>query len=96
MTAGPGPTHHAHVPETDTASLIEALRSRAEEIRRAEMVRADGHWESLSDDDRRRIDALTRSIVSALLDEPTARLRAGAARGGGSLQSARYLFGMEA
>lgn len=85
-----------HLAGDDAAMLIVALRARAEEIRRAELVRAEGHWESLSYGDRRRIDALTRSIVRALLEEPTTRLRAGTALGGGSLESARYLFGMEA
>jgi len=78
------------------AIAIAALHSRAEDIRRAELSRAEGRWEALSPDDRRRLETLTQSIVDALLDEPTARLQAETARGAAHLESARYLFGLEA
>jgi glutamyl-tRNA reductase len=95
MTAGPGDgAARAHDPAV--ASLIDAMQSWAEDIRRQELSRVEGRWEGLSDGDRRRVDALTRTIVGGLLGEPAARLRAGAAGGSPTLQSARYLFGLEA
>ena len=94
-TAGLGGPPHALLRDT-AASLIAALRSRAEDIRRAELSRAEGRWEALSPDDRRRLETLTQSIVGALLDELTARLRARTARDAAYLESARYLFGLEA
>jgi len=96
MTVGlPGP-HRAHLRDTAAASLIAALHSRAEDIRRAELSRAEGCWETLSPDDRRRLETLTQNIVGALLDEPTARLQAEATQDAAYLESARYLFGLEA
>lgn len=91
MTAGPG-DHPAIRVADPAAGLVEALHRWAEEIRREELSRAEGRWEALSEDDRRRLDALTRSIVGAVLGEPTARLRAGT----DALGSARYLFGLDA
>lgn len=82
--------------DTAVAGVIDALHSWAEEIRRAELSRARGLWEALSSDDRLRLDALTHSIVDRFLDEPTARLHAGAAQGAEHLESARYLFGLDA
>jgi glutamyl-tRNA reductase len=94
MTAGPGDgAGPAHDPAV--ASVIDALHTWAEGIRRQELSRAEGRWEALSDGDRRRIDALTRTIVGGLLGEPAARLRAGTAGAEESVQSARYLFGLE-
>jgi glutamyl-tRNA reductase len=95
-TAGLGGPDSAHLRDTDAASLIAALHSRAEDIRRAELARAEGRWDALCPDDRRRVETLTQSIVGALLDEATARLQAETARDAGYLESARYLFGLEA
>jgi glutamyl-tRNA reductase len=63
------------------APAITALRARAEEIRRSELARVTDGWEGLSEADRRRLDALTRRMVSKLLHEPTVRLRAAAEAG---------------
>jgi glutamyl-tRNA reductase len=80
----------------DTArDLIAALRDRAEAIRREELHRLEGRWEGLCADDRRRLEALTRSIVEALLREPEARLRAEARDGGPDIESAAFLFALE-
>lgn len=86
----------AHLRDTDAASLVAALRSRAEDIRRAELARAEGCWEVLCSDDRRRLETLTLSLVGALLDEPTALLQATTDEHATYLESARYLFGLEA
>lgn len=94
-TAGSGGAHTTPGRDTGAATLLAALRSRAEDIRRAELARADGHWEDLSHDDRRRLEALTRAIVGALLREPAARLGTGAPAGFAHIESARFLFGLE-
>ena len=77
------------------AFVIAALHRRAEAIRREELSRLEGRWDTLCSDDRRRLEALTRRIVDAILHEPTARLQAGTARDGADLESARYLFGLK-
>lgn len=79
----------------DARSLIAALRDRAEAIRREELSRLDGRWDGLGPDDRRRLDRLTRSIVEALLHEPTERLRDGAPHGDADVESARFLFALD-
>ncbi len=95
MTAGSvEPATRPH--DAAVASLIDTLHARAETIRREELSRAEGRWESLCDRDRARIEALTLRIVGALLGEPTARLRAGTAADPDALRSARYIFGLDA
>ncbi len=76
-------------------TLIVALRERAEAIRREELSRLEGRWDGLCPADRRRLELLTRSIVEALLREPTDRLRAQAPGGDADLESARFLFALE-
>lgn len=95
MIVGLGEHPPTRLRDTSVATLIDALHSRAEEIRREELSRAEGRWEALSAEDRLRLEALTQSIVGALLDEPTSRLQAGALEDAASLRSARYLFGLE-
>lgn len=79
---------------------ITSLRRRAEAIRRAELDRLDSQWDTLSDADRERLEALTKSIVNKLLHEPTVRAKAAAEGGDGDalrhLESLRHLFGLEA
>jgi len=57
----------------------------------------NGWFTSLSDDDRRRVEQLTNSIVNKLLHEPTVRLRdaAGAGEGVEHVETIRHLFGLE-
>jgi glutamyl-tRNA reductase len=76
------------------APTIRSLRERAEEIRRREVARVSRQWESLSDADRERVEALTKAIVGKLLHEPTVRVRAAAQNGDGlaHLEVLRDLF----
>ena len=90
-----GFTPHVARQRDDARDLIAALRDRAETIRREELRRLEGHWDALGPDDRRRLEALTRSIVEALLREPEARLRAEARDGGPDIESAAFLFALE-
>jgi glutamyl-tRNA reductase len=76
-----------------TAPDVRALWARAEAIRRRELDRLSG---GLSTEARRQLDAVTRSLVTKLLHEPTQRLRALDDRDEGlrHLESLRYLFGL--
>ncbi|MGD9696456.1 MAG: glutamyl-tRNA reductase [Thermoleophilia bacterium] len=77
---------------------ITRLHARAEEIRLAELARIEAGWEDLSDEDRERLEILTRGIVQKLLHEPTVRVREAAEEGDAlrHLDSLRHLFGLEA
>jgi glutamyl-tRNA reductase len=56
--------------------LVGTLRRRAEGIRQREVERALRRLPSLSDEERKRIEAMSRAIVNQLLHEPTTRLKA--------------------
>ncbi|MEW6581530.1 MAG: glutamyl-tRNA reductase [Actinomycetota bacterium] len=76
------------------APTIRSLRERAEAIRRREVERMGPQWESLTEDDRARVDALTKAIVNKLLHEPTVRAREAAQNGEGlgHVETLRHLF----
>ncbi len=76
---------------------ISSLRDRAEAIRREELAKAEGRWESLSPADRERLDAMTQAMIGKLLHEPSVRLREAAEAGDGlaHVESLRHLFGLE-
>jgi glutamyl-tRNA reductase len=59
----------------EVVPAITSLRALAEQIRVAELERAEGRWENLTDADRARLDALTRSMLQKLLHRPTVRLK---------------------
>jgi len=65
----------------DVVPVITALRERADSIRRAEIERTLSRLDSVSDEDRRRIEAMTEAIVKKMLDRPIARLKDGADKG---------------
>ncbi|HEX6460832.1 MAG TPA: glutamyl-tRNA reductase [Thermoleophilaceae bacterium] len=72
------------------APTVEALYSRAEELRRAELERAGRRLDAKQ---RATLDAFSRSLVNKLLHEPALRLR-----GQGSLRHAeavRHLFALD-
>jgi glutamyl-tRNA reductase len=75
---------------------IVALRERAEEIRREELARTSTVLDKLSEEDRRRIEALTLAIEKKLLHHPIALLRSRAAAGDGreTVEALRDLFGL--
>src|SRR5690606_12742980 len=56
---------------------IAAWRSRAEAARRAEVERTLARAGHLSEEDRRRIEAMSKALVNKLLHEPMLRLRDG-------------------
>jgi glutamyl-tRNA reductase len=54
---------------------VVALRSRFDQIRRAELRRLDGKLAGLTRDERERVDEITRLIVEKILLEPTEQLK---------------------
>jgi glutamyl-tRNA reductase len=80
----------------EVVPAIRQLRAYAEQIRRDELARMDGRWESLSDADRERIDQLTRSMLNKLLHRPTVRLKELAAENADAphVETMTELFGL--
>ena len=67
----------------EVAPLVTALRTRAEEIRVAELERFRAKLSELDPEARRAVEAMSEGLVNKLLHEPTVRLKeaAGTARG---------------
>jgi glutamyl-tRNA reductase len=81
----------------DVVPAITQLRARAEEIRRAELVRAEGRLGRLSDADRNAVESLTAQIVNKLLHLPTVRMKEAAAGADGAVyaDAVRRLFDLD-
>ena len=77
---------------------IRELRERTEQFRQAEVERALKRLAHLAPEDQQAIDALTRALTNKLLHAPTVRLRhaAGNGRGTSVVDTARYLFQLDA
>ena len=80
----------------DVVPAIASLRAWAEEIRAAELARAEGRLGALSDAERRTVDSVTTQIVNKLLHLPTVRLKEAAAAADGVVyaDAVRHLFGL--
>lgn len=80
----------------DIISLIADLRHKADVIRRAEIEKTFRHMQNLDENDRRRIEALSESLVNKLLHDPTLRLKAEAGNGHAAEYAAavRHLFAL--
>jgi glutamyl-tRNA reductase len=76
---------------------IASLRARAEEIRAAELAKAEGRLERLTDSERRLVESVTSQIVNKLLHLPTVRLKQAAAAADGLVYAdvVRHLFGLD-
>jgi glutamyl-tRNA reductase len=75
---------------------LTALRARGDAVVDRLLAENAGRWESLSDRDRERVDALARAVVNRFLHEPTARVKElGADQRHARLQLLRELFGLE-
>jgi glutamyl-tRNA reductase len=90
----------AFVRERETRAalpVLAQLRRRAEEIARAEAERTLSQvGPKLDEKGRRSIEAMAQAIVNKLLHGPTARLKAAASSGDGSLAgAAAELFGID-
>jgi glutamyl-tRNA reductase len=75
---------------------IASLRARAEEIRAAELARAEGRLDRLPESDRRVVEAVTAQIVNKLLHLPTVRMKEAAVTSEGVVYAevVRHLFGL--
>jgi glutamyl-tRNA reductase len=76
---------------------IAALRERGDEVVRRVLAENENRWESLSDADRARMEAMARAIASRLLHEPTLRMRraAGDEDAYAHISALRDLFGLD-
>jgi glutamyl-tRNA reductase len=80
----------------DVVPAIASLRARAEQIREAELKKAEGVLGRLEASERSAVESLTAQIVNKLLHLPTVRLKQAAAAADGVLyaEAVRHLFGL--
>jgi glutamyl-tRNA reductase len=80
----------------DVVPAIASLRARAEEIRAAELAKAESRLGRLSEAERRAVEAITTQIVNKLLHLPTVRMKQAAAAADGVVyaDAVRHLFGL--
>jgi glutamyl-tRNA reductase len=80
----------------DVLPAITSLRARAEEIREAELRKAESLLGRLDDSQRSAVEAVTAQIVNKLLHLPTVRMKQAAVAADGVLyaETVRYLFGL--
>jgi glutamyl-tRNA reductase len=80
----------------EVVPAIASLRARAEEIRKAELRKADALLGRLDESQRRAVESITAQIVNKLLHLPTVRMKQAAAAADGVLyaEAVRHLFGL--
>ena len=80
----------------DVVPAIASLHARAEEIREAELQKAESLLGKLDESQRRAVEAVTAQIVNKLLHLPTVRMKQAAAAADGVLyaEAVRHLFGL--
>jgi glutamyl-tRNA reductase len=80
----------------EVVPAIASLRARAEEIRSAELRKAEARLGRLSDAERSVVESVTAQIVNKLLHLPTVRMKQAAAAANGVLyaDTVRHLFGL--
>jgi glutamyl-tRNA reductase len=80
----------------DVVPAIASLRAKAEEIRMAELRKADSLLGRLDDSQRKAVESVTSQIVNKLLHLPTVRMKQAAAAADGVTyaEAVRHLFGL--
>jgi glutamyl-tRNA reductase len=80
----------------DVVPAIASLRAKAEEIRAAELQKADSLLGRLDESQRKAVESVTSQIVNKLLHLPTVRMKqaATAADGVSYAEAVRHLFGL--
>jgi glutamyl-tRNA reductase len=80
----------------DVVPAIASLRARAEEIREAELRKAEGVLGRLDESQRKAVESITAQIVNKLLHLPTVRMKQAAAAADGVIyaEAVRHLFGL--
>jgi glutamyl-tRNA reductase len=82
--------------QAETLPTVSALREHGNRIVEQILSENAGRWESASERDLMRVDAVARAVMGRLLHEPTIRLRSfSEERGHASLQLVRELFGLD-
>jgi glutamyl-tRNA reductase len=82
--------------QLETLPTVTALREHGNEIVEQVLAENSGRWESASERDVARVEAVARAVLNRLLHEPTIRLRSfSEERGHSSLQLVRELFGLD-
>jgi glutamyl-tRNA reductase len=96
IVAAEGAKFHEWLASLDVVPAIASLRARAEEIREAELRRAEGVLGRLDESQRKAVEAITSQIVNKLLHLPTVRLKQAAAAADGVIyaDAVRHLFGL--
>jgi glutamyl-tRNA reductase len=75
---------------------VAALRRHGEDIVQALLAENEGRWESLSERDRERVEALARAVAKRLLHQPTLLVKqSGPEHRHARMQLLRELFGLE-
>jgi glutamyl-tRNA reductase len=87
---------HAWHASLDVVPAIASLRAHAEEIREAELRKAEGVLGRLDDTQRRAVESITSQIVNKLLHLPTVRMKQAAVSADGVIyaEAVRHLFGL--
>ena len=82
----------------DVTPTVASLRERATEIVDRVLAENEPRWESLTEADRERMQAMARAIASRLLHEPTLRLKRSSGEDDAYLyvNALRELFGLDA
>ena len=82
--------------QAETLPTVSALREHGNRIVEQILSENEGRWESASERDLMRVEAVARAVLGRLLHEPTIRLRSfSQERGHASLQLVRELFGLD-
>ena len=82
--------------QAETLPTVSALREHGNRIVEQILSENQGRWESASERDLMRVEAVARAVLGRLLHEPTIRLRSfSQERGHASLQLVRELFGLD-
>jgi glutamyl-tRNA reductase len=87
---------HEWLAALDVVPAIASLRARAEEIREAELRKAEGVLGRLDDGERRAVESITAQIVNKLLHLPTVRMKQAAVSADGVIyaEAVRHPFGL--
>ena len=76
--------------------IIAALREHGEDIVAGVLAENEGRWDTMSERDLARVEALARAVANRLLHEPTLRVKqAGPESRHARMQVLRELFGLE-
>jgi glutamyl-tRNA reductase len=82
--------------QLETLPTVTALREHGNALVEQILAENEGRWESASERDLMRVDAIAKAVLNRLLHEPTIRLRSlSEERGHASLQLVRELFGLD-